>query len=159
MCAFSISKNCPFKLFNLAWINGLLPFFQKQNYITNTSALPPCLHSRPQETRKQQRSYVQTQRQWSPQTEVTPSLMAPEKTASAESQPRTLPHDSVPLVEQAVLLLGCLSHSTYQGTERGHTQPKTLGALGALVKRVSLKLRGLQKTRLLHWRATRKMTC
>lgn len=52
----------------------------------------------------------------------------------------TLPHYSVSLVQKAVLLLRCLSHSPYQDAKRWHAWTKALRALRSRVKRVYLKL-------------------
>ena len=139
-------------------------WLSSKNKITNTPAPSPCLHSQPQQTRKQQGSRVHSagpkaQRQWSPPDQGHPFPHGSREDCLCRDQPLTLPHDPVPLVKQAVLLLRCLSHGTYQGTEGWHTRPETLRALGALIKRVFLKLMGLQKTRLLHRRTRRKTTC
>lgn len=75
-----------------------------------------------------------------PGTRMAHSLMAPEDgltVASAGPLPLpghthcTLPHDSVPLIKQAVLVLGRLGHSADQAAEGRHTLPEALNTLQA----------------------------
>lgn len=85
--------------------------------------------------------------------------MASSRTA-CQTDSSTIPtssQDLVPLLQEAVLLLGCLSHLANQVEEGGgHWALRALALGAAVLLGLAFKLQGLGYGRLLHWGAEKQ---
>ena len=71
----------------------------------------------------------------------------------------TLPHDLVPLLKEAVLLIRRFRRLANQGQKRGGhgaLGAQRLAVGGAFLLGIAVKLQGLGNGRLFHWRTARK---
>lgn len=133
--SISTSNHCELFLYILLYIHKHMHSPHISTHKAHTSR-----KTRAQSHKAWHRRNPKTQRQWPVAPRKLPPNLDLTRDSGLVSMHHTLPHYSVSLVQKAVLLLGCLSHSPYQDAKRWHAWTKALRALRSRVKRVYLKL-------------------